>query len=122
MAGDRMPRAGLPVVRPGGHPGRVPSFPRAFVAPRTQSRLLSAFFSPKGGALLELDYKPLSTNLSNVISRRKERYHKEADEHRIIYDSYQKLSFLDHLIPSDTGFNQFRDNKIAYIDNFINQL
>ncbi len=80
-----------------------------------------------GGSLIELDYRPSNFNLSDVLTRREEAYHrklaqasvqshqaggapvsihdqlmvKEQGLHRALsYDRYRRLSFLDRFLPS----------------------
>ena len=86
------------------------------------NRLISAYFSPrKGGTLLELDYKPLSVNLINTLSRKKEAYHKGIKKKKFIYDSYQKYSFLDHIIPKESTYRQFKAGNLKERLDFINR-
>ena len=97
---------------------------------------INAFISPaRGGALMELDYRPACFNLSNVLRRRPEVYHRdiraagetkgesgdqphsihdrvrfkeEGLEDKLIYDRLDRYSFMDHcLIPSST-FDGFK--------------
>jgi alpha-amylase len=84
-----------------------------------------------GGALLELDFKPLRFNLFDVLTRRKEPYHcnifemaqgqcateetqtihhitrvKEAGlEDLLVYDNYRRASLIDHIYPVGTSIN-----------------
>ncbi|MCR3921651.1 MAG: DUF1926 domain-containing protein [Firmicutes bacterium] len=81
----------------------------------------------QGGSLLELDFKPRSFNLLDVLTRREEPYHcniyeqaqgvcatdevktihhitrvKEAGlEHLLFYDAYRRTSLLDHFYPRE---------------------
>ena len=108
---------------------------------------LNLYFSPRqGGGLFELDYKPRSFNLLNVLSRRKEDYHKkllegpkvhaahpgadsihdvvrvkeEGIEKHIFYDRYSRLSLLEHFIPLGTDLNAIRTGGYSEIGDFIN--
>ncbi len=88
-----------------------------------------------GGTLVEIDYRPWSRNLSDVLSRRREAYHKlpeagEAEEgpgksiHEIgkklppeaqeltRYDWHPRTSLLDHFFHADTKSEDFR--KVDY--------
>ncbi len=98
------------------------------------SKKLNAYFDPDyGGTLFELDYRPKRFNLSNTLTRREEAYHhkvKEAkNEHHggdspksihdivklkekgladmLVYDWYQRRSFIDHFFGEDTGLQNF---------------
>jgi len=87
-----------------------------------------------GGGLLELDYRPCAFNLSNVLGRREEAYHrdltktqaeqdqaggppksihdqvkvKEAGLERVlVYDRHRRLSFLDRFLAPDSSLEDF---------------
>lgn len=86
------------------------------------NRLISVYLNPNnGGSLLELDYKPLSTNLINTLSRKKESYHKQIRKEKIIYDSYQKYCFLDHVMPPQSTYQQFKAANLRETEDFINK-
>lgn len=99
-------------------------------------RFLNGFLKPDyGGALVELDFKPKSFNVSNVLSRRLEHYHAkihqagepQADggkpktihdlvrvkepnlERKLQVDRYLRASFLDHFLRDDTTLERFAD-------------
>ena len=58
-------------------------------------------FSKRGGTLLEMSYKDKNFNLLNTITRREESYHqkiKGKDRKELIYDKYERLSLVDHLL------------------------
>ena len=102
-----------------------------------------------GGSLFEWDYKPGSFNLTNVLARRVEAYHrklKEADDpsqktnnqepksiHHILaqkekgleailyYDWYHRYSFLDHLLGRETNFENFKTSRYPELGDFVNQ-
>ncbi|MCM8819821.1 MAG: DUF1926 domain-containing protein [Candidatus Omnitrophica bacterium] len=99
-------------------------------------------FSQKGGTLLEFSLKDVQYNLLNTVTRQKESYHqklftssnsqevttihhiikqKEANLHKyLIYDSYQKLGLIDHILDkkiSQEDFNQQR-GFITLANNF----
>jgi len=60
-----------------------------------ESETFSLYFDPSdGGVLKELDYKPLSVNLINTLSRKKERYHRVSHP----LDRYTRHCLRDHLI------------------------
>lgn len=76
----------------------------------------------RGGGIVEVDYRPHSRNLTNVLSRRKEAYHKKNEEEThegksihelpknfppeaqelLRYDWYPRHSLLDHFFHPDT--------------------
>ncbi|MBP1724438.1 MAG: 4-alpha-glucanotransferase, partial [Deltaproteobacteria bacterium] len=90
-----------------------------------------------GGSLLQLDYRPKKFNLTNVMSRRPEAYHRklkrpstqsfsamekgEKPEDAPMYDWYNRYSFLDHFFGEETSFDQFRRCQYPELGNFINQ-
>ncbi len=79
-----------------------------------ESRWLNAYFDPaEGGTLVELDYRPAAFNLTNVLTRREEGYHRRLGEvsydargpllERILYkDAHPRRSFLDRFPSSGT--------------------
>ena len=67
-------------------------------------------FSKLGGALLELSYKDRNFNLLNTITRREESYHqkiKGKDRKELIYDKYERLGIVDHLLDKKITLNNF---------------
>jgi len=100
-----------------------------------ENPVINAYISPHyGGALLELDYRPKNFNLTNVLTRRREAYHskiveglepqndaadqpasahdivkvKESGLHeRLVYDWYDRRSFLDHFFGPDVTLDAF---------------
>ena len=86
------------------------------------NRSISAYFSPNsGGSLLELDYKPLAANLINTLSRKKESYHRQIKNVKIIYDSYPKSCLLDHIMPAQVTYQQFKTAGAREVEDFINR-
>ncbi len=99
------------------------------------TRTLGLCLAPAcGGSLLELDYRPARFNLSDVLARREEAYHrklaeaslhqesaggapasihdqmkvKEQDLHQALtYDRHRRLSFLDRFLPPELSFEAF---------------
>ncbi len=92
-----------------------------------ETPFINAYFTNKGGAMYQLDFKRKNLNLLNVLTRREEPYHKEIKNvemerknrevktiHEIhaakekdldsylIYDWYVRKSFLDHFFREDT--------------------
>jgi len=109
-----------------------------------QTSYLNAYFSPHhGGSMFELDLKGRGFNLLDTVTRRKEGYHKklyelknqsasegasihdrieskeEGLEKHLIYDWYRRLSFVDHVMPSETRFEKFAANKYQETGDFI---
>lgn len=111
---------------------------------------INLYFKPGyGGSLFEWDYKPESFNLTNVLARRVEAYHrklKEAEDlsHRtnsrepksihdlmiqkekgleeiLRYDWYNRHSFLDHFLGSETTFESFQTSSYPELGDFVNQ-
>lgn len=99
------------------------------------TRTLGVCLAPAcGGSLLELDYRPARFNLSDVLARREEAYHrklaeaslprdsaggapasihdqmkvKEQDLHQALsYDRHRRLSFLDRFLPPGLSWEAF---------------
>ena len=111
-----------------------------------------AYFKPRlGGSLFEYDFKPVSKNLSDTMSRREEGYHRKlkdakvpgqesaaaedgtASIHDLVlakeeglmeylnYDWYERKSFIDHFFGESTDLQTFE--KAAYKEegDFVNQ-
>ncbi len=111
-----------------------------------------AYFKPRtGAALFEYDFKPVSKNLSDTMSRREEGYHSKlkdattpgqessaaeegtASIHDLVlakeeglmeylnYDWYERKSFIDHFFGTDVTLESFE--KAAYKEegDFVNQ-
>ncbi len=101
-----------------------------------------------GGGLVELDYRPKRFNLTNVLTRRPEAYHRKVSkspwrqaegaqqirppaefstlseedrENALLYDWFNRYSFLDHFLGEETTFDQFRRCQYPELGNFVNQ-
>ena len=85
-----------------------------------KNKHLISSFSQKGGTLLELSYKDKNFNLLNTITRQEESYHdkikgrkiktrkgKIIKKAEIIYDKYERLSLVDHLLDKKITLNNF---------------
>jgi len=75
---------------------------------------LICVFSKRGGTLLELSYKDKNFNLLNTITRREESYHqkiKGKDRKELIYDKYERLSLVDHLLSKKLTVSDFDKQK-----------
>lgn len=110
---------------------------------------IALYFNPDaGGSLLEWDYKPASLNLSNTLTRRPEAYHeaikdlvhresgsshgtqsihhiqhlkdKDLDKY-LSYDSYQRLSLLDHFFLPGANLQNLGENEFNELGDFIQQ-
>ncbi len=109
---------------------------------------LNAYFTEKGGQLIELDIRDSQFNLLNTLSRRQELYHqsilesstqddplgqsektiesihdleKKRDkdiERHLIYDTHERYSFIDHFLPMDISFEQFKKLKYSELGDF----
>jgi alpha-amylase len=114
---------------------------------RVASPSLVSWIKPGyGGALIEMDYRPGSFNLLNALARRPEAYHRKlkgsanspgAEESPappqfsplidggpaeiLMYDWYNRYSFLDHFLGEEATFDQFRRCQYPELGNFINQ-
>ncbi|MBM4333080.1 MAG: DUF1926 domain-containing protein [Deltaproteobacteria bacterium] len=110
---------------------------------------LGAILKPNyGGSLIELDYRPKTFNVTNVLTRRPEAYHRQlkknstnrfpAGEHpqshpdnplakdeglgeALMYDWYNRYSFLDHFFDQDATFDQFYRCQYPELGDFVNQ-
>ncbi len=94
-----------------------------------------------GGTLVEIDHRPTARNLSNVLSRRSEAYHRsrgpsetgdggksiheigkslppEAAE-LLRYDKYPRLSLIDHFFPPGTTEDGFRRLEAGEQGDFV---
>jgi 4-alpha-glucanotransferase len=106
--------------------------------------LVNLYVDPdSGGNLFEIDYKGVPFfNISDTLSRRYEIYHdkikealhsqgddtksihevvkvkKEGLEKLLIYDSYRKVSLIDHLVPDSIESQVFRNN--TSVSPFVN--
>jgi len=88
-------------------------------------------FSNKGGTLLELSYKDKNFNLLNTITRQEESYHnrikyndkkrkknKRIKKGELVYDKYERLSLVDHLLDKKITLNNFnKQQKFKTLSN-----
>ncbi|MBP1719467.1 MAG: 4-alpha-glucanotransferase, partial [Deltaproteobacteria bacterium] len=114
---------------------------------RVSSAELVAWIKPAyGGALIEMDYRPGAFNLTNALARRPEAYHRKLKTNAanftpdagpvppeilpltdpglaetLMYDWYNRYSFLDHFLGEEATFAQFRRCQYPELGNFINQ-
>ena len=79
-----------------------------------KNKHLISSFSNRGGTLLELSYKDKNFNLLNTITRREESYHqkiKSKDRKELIYDKYERLGLVDHLLGKKLTVSDFDKQK-----------
>lgn len=91
------------------------------------NNLISAYFDPgQGGALKELDYRPICVNLVNGLSRKKERYHEDVKKEepslseRLIYDKYARYCLRDHFLKENLRKEDFISVSFEDYGNFSN--
>lgn len=66
-----------------------------------ENEAFSLYLDPgEGGVIKELDYKPLSSNLINTLSRRREPYHKKILKRKLYYDKFPRYCLRDHFTNS----------------------
>lgn len=107
---------------------------------------LNAYFTKKGGAMYELDFKNKNLNLLNVLTRRKEHYHKDiikAEKGKntnevktihelklakskdldkfLIYDWYVRKSFIDHFFREDATLQSVYQMKFGEQGDFVTE-
>ena len=75
-------------------------------------------FSKRGGTLLEMSYKDKNFNLLNTITRREETRHQKIKDNpedkineEIIYDKYERLGLVDHLLNKKITVSDFDKQK-----------
>ena len=113
------------------------------------NKKISAYFSVRGGQMIELDLKARSFNLLDCFTRKEEHYHhiltatsskakpdspseegidsihdiekkREKDiEKKLIYDLYDRHGFIDHFFDETTGLDSFSDCTYKEIGDFI---
>ncbi len=115
----------------------------------TGSSLNAYFSLRDGGSMFELDYKPRSFNLCNTLTRRMEGYHRKlkidagrgegpSDQENqpvsihhiskvkeeglgnlLVYDWYQRYSFIDHFLGSGTTPDSFSSCRYSEEGDFV---
>ena len=113
------------------------------------NKQINACLAPAyGGSLLQLDYRPACFNLSNVLRRREEIYHKtiqDADHSeggggeqpqsihdrikfkeqdlasKLFFDRWERYSFLDHFLDSETTLETFKQCRFEEQGDFVDQ-
>jgi hypothetical protein len=97
-----------------------------------------------GGTLVEIDYRPWSRNLSDVLSRRSESYHRAPEagereegggksihelgkklphdaEELVRPDGYPRVSLIDHFFHADTKAEDFRKVDHGELGDFVDR-
>jgi 4-alpha-glucanotransferase len=116
-------------------------FPELIVS----TSLIEAWFKPSlGGSLVELDFKPATVNLLDILSRREEGAHRkllrsledgslsafdpddliakhQGLEQRLHVDWYRHASLVDHLFPRETMMEEFEECRHKELGDFVNQ-
>ncbi|HWP82662.1 MAG TPA: alpha-amylase/4-alpha-glucanotransferase domain-containing protein [Bacteroidota bacterium] len=111
-----------------------------------ESPLLNCYFKPDlGGAIYELDFKSISFNLIDIVSRREEGYHgklkhavspssqqvisihdvvlmkEEGLQTHVNYDWYRHGTLIDHFFGDQTTLDDLWKCKYREIGDFVNQ-
>ena len=101
-----------------------------------KNKYMISSFSARGGTLLELSYKEKNFNLLNTITRREESYHdkikgnntktrkgKIIKKQEIIYDKYERVSLVDHLLNKKITLDNFnKQQKFKTLSNDVYEL
>ncbi|MEA2097892.1 MAG: alpha-amylase/4-alpha-glucanotransferase domain-containing protein [Patescibacteria group bacterium] len=101
-----------------------------------KNKHLISSFSNRGGTLLELSYKDKNFNLLNTITRQEEAYHskikyndkkkkknKRIKKGELIYDKYERVSLVDHLLDKKITLNNFnKQQKFKTLSDSIYKL
>jgi len=105
---------------------------------------MNLYFKPSiGGTLIELDYKPITFNLLDILSRREEGYHRRLMAHtefgsnanvhdgvlakepgleqHLHFDWYRHASLVDHFFGQETTPESFAQCKYLELGDFVNQ-
>ncbi|MGZ5439094.1 MAG: alpha-amylase/4-alpha-glucanotransferase domain-containing protein [Candidatus Aminicenantales bacterium] len=74
-----------------------------------------------GGTLVEIDYRPWSRNLTDVLSRRREAYHRAAESAEEGSESGKSIHELDKKLPPDAAelMRYDRHPRFSMIDHFF---
>jgi 4-alpha-glucanotransferase len=102
-----------------------------------------SFYPHLGGTLYELDNKPDAINLCDTLTRREEIYHEALKllsgenagevkyegsklevkekglEKHLVFDKYQRCSFIDHFIDDSVNLNNFSTCQFTELGDFI---
>jgi hypothetical protein len=114
------------------------------------NKQINACLAPAyGGSLLQLDYRPVCFNLSNVLRRREEIYHKTIQDaahseddggnqpqsihdrvkfkeqdlaSKLFFDRWERYSFLDHFLGPETTLENFKQCRFEEQGDFVDQV
>ncbi len=111
-----------------------------------ENQNMNAYVAPAyGGTLFEFDYRPARFNITNVLRRREEPYHQrlretvedggkgdepksihdratakeEGLENLLIYDRYERRTFMDHFLGAGTTPESFEQNTYEEAGDFV---
>jgi hypothetical protein len=114
----------------------------------SNEKMFAGIMPAYGGAIFELDYRPVCFNVSNVLRRRIEPYHQtirdgtneesqndsvpqtihdavhfkeEGLQDELIYDRFERYSFMDHCFSPDTTFDDFKKGSYEEFGKFAGQ-
>ncbi|MBM4166085.1 MAG: DUF1926 domain-containing protein [Ignavibacteria bacterium] len=107
---------------------------------------LNLFLKPSlGGEIAEIDFKPIAHNLSDVVTRRREGYHRkvfiakkeienevatihdsvktkeEGIEQYLVEDKFRRISLLDHFFDAKISLENIRQQNWKTISNFAEE-
>ena len=88
-----------------------------------ESDILNVYINPsEGGTIFELDYKPISYNLLNTLTRWYEAYHEDEDieEKEVMIDKFRKSMLRLRFIHNDISLEQLQSNQYYEFGDFIN--
>ncbi len=88
-----------------------------------ESDILNVYINPsEGGTIFELDYKPISYNLLNTLTRWYEAYHKdeEIEEKEVMIDKYRKSMLRLRFFHDDVSPQEIESNQYYEFGDFIN--
>ena len=88
-----------------------------------ESDILNVYINPsEGGTIFELDYKPLSYNLLNTLTRWYEAYHEdeEIEEKEVMIDKFRKSMLRLRFFHDDVSPQEIESNQYYEFGDFIN--
>jgi len=88
-----------------------------------ESDILNVYINPsEGGTIFELDYKPISYNLLNTLTRWYEAYHKdeEIEEKEVMIDKFRKSMLRLRFFHDDVSPQEIESNQYYEFGDFIN--
>lgn len=88
-----------------------------------ESDVLNIYINPSDcGTIFELDYKPKSYNLQNVLTRWPEAYHEseKIQSEEIMVDRFRRNMLRLRILHDDVSFNQLQADKYYEFGDFVN--